>query len=137
MKLGSENLFVILFEHTWQRHGTVSAFGHYPQPKPIISHFNNQWSSLVLFVYNVTIHQITHITVLPLRRIFSSMLQSSPIYLSNGASLSNNWMGREVLGPGGIWGRVQGLGSDHWGTRSLPSLAHHPRAARSRAKRAF
>ena len=43
----------------------------------------------------------------------------------------------EVLGPGGIWGRVQGVGSDHWGTRSLPSLGHHPRAARSRAKRAF
>ena len=42
-----------------------------------------------------------------------------------------------VLGPGGIWGRVQGAGSDHWGTRSLPSLPHHPRTARSRAKRAF
>ena len=27
---------------------------------------------------------------------------------------------REVLGPGGIWGRVQGVGSDHWGTRSQP-----------------
>ena len=25
-----------------------------------------------------------------------------------------------VLGPGGIWGRVQGVGSDHWGTRSQP-----------------
>ena len=28
-------------------------------------------------------------------------------------SLINNWMGREDLGPGGIWGRVQGVGSDH------------------------
>ena len=46
------------------------------------------------------------------------------------------WEGEE-LGPGGIWGRVQGVGSDHWGTRSLPSLALHPRAARTRAKRAF
>ena len=27
-------------------------------------------------------------------------------------SLINNWMGREDLGPGGIWGRVQGVGSD-------------------------
>ena len=26
----------------------------------------------------------------------------------------------EVLGPGGIWGRVQGVGSDHWGTSSQP-----------------
>ena len=24
--------------------------------------------------------------------------------------------GDEVLGPGGIWGRVQGVSSDHWGT---------------------
>ena len=29
-------------------------------------------------------------------------------------------MGRGVVGPGGIWGRVQGVGSDHWGTRSHP-----------------
>ena len=35
----------------------------------------------------------------------------------------------EVLGPGDIWGRVQGVGSDHWGTRSLPSLGLHPREA--------
>ena len=35
-------------------------------------------------------------------------------------SLSNNRMGREVVGPGGIWGRVQGVGSDHWGTGSQP-----------------
>ena len=35
-------------------------------------------------------------------------------------SLSNNRMGTDVLGPGGIWGRVQGVGSDHWGTRSQP-----------------
>ena len=28
--------------------------------------------------------------------------------------------GDEVLGPGGIWGRVQGVGSHHWGTRSQP-----------------
>ena len=35
-------------------------------------------------------------------------------------SLTNNRMGREVLGPGGIWGWVQGVGSDHWGTRSQP-----------------
>ena len=35
-------------------------------------------------------------------------------------SLINNWMGREVLGPGGIWGWVQGVGSDHWGTKSQP-----------------
>ena len=78
MKLGSEHiLLVILFEHTWQRHGTVSAFGHYPQPKPIISLFNNQWSNSVLFVYNFTMHQITH-TVLPL---LSTEVQSSPIYL--------------------------------------------------------
>ena len=27
---------------------------------------------------------------------------------------------REVLRPGGIWGRVQGVGPDHWGTRSQP-----------------
>ena len=25
-----------------------------------------------------------------------------------------------VVGPGGIWGRVQGVGSDHWGTSSQP-----------------
>ena len=35
-------------------------------------------------------------------------------------SLTNNRMGREELGPGGIWGRVQGVGSDHWGTSSQP-----------------
>ena len=35
-------------------------------------------------------------------------------------SLFNNRMGRGVVGPGGIWGRVQGVGSDHWGTRSQP-----------------
>ena len=29
------------------------------------------------------------------------------------------WEG-DVVGPGGIWGRVQGVGSDHWGTRSHP-----------------
>ena len=52
-------------------------------------------------------------------------------------SLINNWMGRGVVGPGGIWGWVQGVGSDHWGIRSLPSLALHLRAARTRAKRAF
>ena len=28
-------------------------------------------------------------------------------------SLINNWMGREDLVPGGIWGRVQGVGSEH------------------------
>ena len=28
--------------------------------------------------------------------------------------------GDEVLGPGGIWGQVQGVGSDPWGTRSQP-----------------
>ena len=27
---------------------------------------------------------------------------------------------REVVGPGGIWGRVQGVGCDHWGTGSQP-----------------
>ena len=43
----------------------------------------------------------------------------------------------EVLGPGGIWGRVQGVGSDPWGTNSQPSMRLHPRAARMRAKRAF
>ena len=43
----------------------------------------------------------------------------------------------EVLGSGGIWGRVQGVGSDHWGTSSLPSLGLHPFAVRTRAKRAF
>ena len=53
------------------------------------------------------------------------------------SSLINNWMGREDLGPGGIWGRVQGVGSDHWGTRSQPLMGLHPRAARTRAKRAF
>ena len=42
-----------------------------------------------------------------------------------------------VLGPGGIWGQVQGVGSNHWGTRSLPSLGLHPREAQTRAKRAF
>ena len=29
------------------------------------------------------------------------------------------WEG-DVVGPGGIWGRVQGVGSDHWGTKSHP-----------------
>ena len=29
------------------------------------------------------------------------------------------WEG-DVVGPGGIWGRVQGMGSDHWDTRSQP-----------------
>ena len=52
-------------------------------------------------------------------------------------SLINNRMVTEVLEPGAIWGRVQGVGSGHWGTRSLPSLALQPRAARTRAKRAF
>ena len=28
-------------------------------------------------------------------------------------SLINNWMGRGDLGPGGIWGQVQGVGYDH------------------------
>ena len=35
-------------------------------------------------------------------------------------SLFNNRMGRGVVGPGDIWGRVQGVGSDHWGTSSPP-----------------
>ena len=35
-------------------------------------------------------------------------------------SLTNNRMGRGGLGPGGVWGRVQGVGSDHWSTRSQP-----------------
>ena len=35
-------------------------------------------------------------------------------------SFFNNRMGTEVVGPGGIWGRVQGVGSGHWGTRSQP-----------------
>ena len=35
----------------------------------------------------------------------------------------------EDLGPGGIWGRVQGAGSDPWGTRSQPWGRFHPRAA--------
>ena len=30
-----------------------------------------------------------------------------------------------VLGPGGIWGQVQGVGSDNYGTSSLPSLRLH------------
>ena len=35
-------------------------------------------------------------------------------------SLIIGW-GDEVLGPGGIWGQVQGgVGSDHWGTTSQP-----------------
>ena len=38
-----------------------------------------------------------------------------------------------VLGPGGIWGWVQGVGSDHWGTRSQPWAGPHLRAARMRA----
>ena len=42
-----------------------------------------------------------------------------------------------VLGPGGIWGRVQGVGSHPWGTNSQPSMRLHPRAAQTRAKRAF
>ena len=42
----------------------------------------------------------------------------------------------EVLGPGGIRGRVQGVSSDPWGTRSQPSMRLNPRAAQ-RAKRAF
>ena len=33
-------------------------------------------------------------------------------------SFSNNRMGTEVVGPGGILGWVQGAGSDHWGTSS-------------------
>ena len=68
---------------------------------------------------------------------FSKMLFPEKVLLeSRHPYLIIGW-GDEVLGPGGIWGRVQDVGSDHWGTRSLPSLAHHPRAARSRAKRAF
>ena len=35
-------------------------------------------------------------------------------------SLINNRMVTGVLGPGGIWGWVQGVGSDHWDTRSQP-----------------
>ena len=45
-------------------------------------------------------------------------------------------MGTEVVGPGGIWGQVQGVGSDHWATRSLPSLALI-RAQRGRARSAL
>ena len=43
----------------------------------------------------------------------------------------------EVVGPGGIWGRVQGVGSDPWGTNSQPSLGLHPCAARTRADARF
>ena len=45
------------------------------------------------------------------------ILLKSSTWLS---SLINNWMVTEVVGPGGIWGWVQGVGSDHWGTRSQP-----------------
>ena len=57
--------------------------------------------------------------------------------LHKSMSFLNNRMGRGVVGPAGIWGRVQGVGSEHWGTRSQPWAELHPRAARTRAKRAF
>ena len=37
----------------------------------------------------------------------------------NNLFLIIEWEG-DVVGPGGIWGQVQGVGSDHWGTRSHP-----------------
>ena len=36
-------------------------------------------------------------------------------FSTSGTSFFNNRMGREVVGPGGIWGPGQGVGSDHWG----------------------
>ena len=45
------------------------------------------------------------------------ILLKSSTWLS---SLINNWMVTEVVGPGGIWGWVQGVGSDPLGTRSQP-----------------
>ena len=41
------------------------------------------------------------------------------IFFSLNPYLITGWE-RGVLGPGGIWGRVQGVGSDPWGTRSQP-----------------
>ena len=52
-------------------------------------------------------------------------------------SLINNRMVTGVLGPGGIWGQVQGVGSDNWGTKSQPRAGLHSRAARTHARRAF
>ena len=44
------------------------------------------------------------------------------VLITNGlwaGELIIGWEG-DVVGPGGIWSRVQGMGSDHWGTRSQP-----------------
>ena len=40
----------------------------------------------------------------------------------------NNRMGRGVVGPGSIWGRVQSVGSDHW-VKSTLSWKPSPRSA--------
>ena len=42
---------------------------------------------------------------------YADLLQDMHTYLF----LIIEWEGG-VVGPGGIWGRVQGVGSDHWGT---------------------
>ena len=80
MKLGGENLLVILFEHTWQRHGTVSAFGHYPQPKPRISLFNNQ--SFCLQYYHASNNAHCATTETDIRLCATEIVQSTS---SNGA----------------------------------------------------
>ena len=50
----------------------------------------------------------------PLAALECNMAKKISLFIS----FFNNWMGTGVLGPGGIWGRVQGVGSDHWGTTS-------------------
>ena len=54
--------------------------------------------------------------LMPWRVCFVSALHISLMYVS----FLNNRMGRGVVGPGGIWGRVKGVGSYHWGIRSQP-----------------
>ena len=39
-------------------------------------------------------------------------------YFQGIESLINNWIVTGVVGPGGNWGQVQGVGPDHQGTRS-------------------
>ena len=85
MKLGSENLFVILIEHTWQRHGTVSAFGHYPQPKPMLYPFliiNDQIWSFLFFVYHASNNAHCATTEKDIRLCVTEIVQSTS---SNGA----------------------------------------------------
>ena len=46
-------------------------------------------------------------------KITQDVIVNSSIKGKGKLSLTNNRMGRGVLGPGGVWGRVQGVGSDH------------------------